>query len=134
LLAQPTSRWNNNGLDGKPRSTALQFDPRPTRLAVNAPPSSRFGAATGKFAVRVGGLQQAGGAQAVAVLSWTAGAPPRDAPVDIGANQHRTSNNIFNEVLCQAMADLNMLMTETPQGRYPMQAFPGIRRRSAATA
>jgi len=29
----------------------------------------------------------------------------------------RRQNDIFNEVLCQSMADLNMLMTDTPQGR-----------------
>ena len=39
-----------------------------------------------------------------------------------GATSIETSNNIFNEVLCQSMADLNMLMTETPQGRYPYAA------------
>jgi glycogen debranching enzyme len=41
-----------------------------------------------------------------------------------GAASIESSNNIFNEVLCQAMADLNMLMTETPQGRYPYAGIP----------
>jgi glycogen debranching enzyme len=41
-----------------------------------------------------------------------------------GAASIETSNDIFNEVLCQSMADLNMLMTDTPQGRYPYAGIP----------
>jgi glycogen debranching enzyme len=42
----------------------------------------------------------------------------------VGATSIETSNNIFNEVLCQSMADLNMLMTETAHGRYPYAGIP----------
>jgi glycogen debranching enzyme len=41
-----------------------------------------------------------------------------------GAASIETSNDIFNEVLCQSMADLNILTTDTPQGRYPYAGIP----------
>jgi glycogen debranching enzyme len=113
------------GLDGKSRGTALHFDPRPTRLAVNAATyhldlaphqvSSLFVAAScNKPATFEPGPFFRG------LLAHRR--EMRRSTAD--ATSIETSNNIFNEVLCQSMADLNMLMTDTPQGRYPYAGIP----------
>src|SRR4030081_3628042 len=125
LLGPADVALEYNGLDGKLRVTALHFDPRPTRLAVNA--------ATYHLDLEP---------QQVTSLfvAVSCNKPIRHKPVPFfrGLLAHRremrrstagntsieTSNNIFNEVLCQSMADLNMLMTETPQGRYPYAGIP----------
>ena len=113
------------GLDGKSRSTALQFDPRPTRLAVNA---ATYHLDLAPQQVRA----------LFVVASCNKPVAPKPMPFFRGLLAHRremrqttsggtsieTSNNIFNEVLCQSMADLNMLMTDTPQGRYPYAGIP----------
>jgi len=125
LLGPADVALEYNGLDGKPRSTALQFDPRPTRLAVNA----------ATFHLDLAPQQASSRFVSVACNKPAALKP---APFFRGLLAHRremrqstsgatsieTSNNIFNEVLCQSMADLNMLMTETPQGRYPYAGIP----------
>jgi len=125
LLGPADVALEYNGLDGKPRSTALQFDPRPTRLAVNA--------ATFHLDLAP---QQASSLFVSVACNKPAALKP--SPFFRGLLAHRremrqstsgatsieTSNNIFNEVLCQSMADLNMLMTETPQGRYPYAGIP----------
>jgi glycogen debranching enzyme len=125
LLGSTDVGLDYHGLDGKPRSTVLHFDPKPTRLAVNA--------ATWHFELK----PQAITSLFVAV-SCNKPAMQKPAPFFRGLLAHRremrkftagatsveTSNNIFNEVLCQSMADLNMLMTETPQGRYPYAGIP----------
>ena len=113
------------GLDDKIRVTTLQFDPRPTRLAVNA--------ATYHFE-----LAPRQSRSLFVVASCNRPATSKPAPFFRGLLAHRremrestrgttsieTSNNIFNEVLCRSMADLNILMTDTPQGRYPYAGIP----------
>ena len=125
-LLDPTDvMFEYNGLDDKSRTTMLHFDPRPTRLAVNA--------ATYHLDLKP---------QQVSSLFVTASCnkPAAYKPVPFfrgllahrremrrstaGATSIETSNDIFNEVLCQSMADLNMLMTDTPQGRYPYAGIP----------
>ena len=125
LLDPADVLFEYNGLDGRSRATTLHFDPRPTRLAVNA--------ATYHLDLAP---------QQVSSLFVTASCnkPALHKPVpffrgllahrremrqsNAGATSIETSNNIFNEVLCQSMADLNMLMTDTPQGRYPYAGIP----------
>ena len=125
LLGPADVTLEYTGLDGKLRSTVLHFEPRPTRLAVNA--------ATYRFDLapqQVSSLFVAVSCNQPAVRTpypFFRGllAHRREMRTfTAGATSIETSNNIFNEVLCQSMADLNMLMTETPQGRYPYAGIP----------
>jgi glycogen debranching enzyme len=114
-----------HGLDGAARTTGLHFEPAPARLLANA--------ATYQFELAPQQMTSL-----FIAVSCNKPLMHKPAPFFRGMLAHRremrrstagatcteTSNNIFNEVLCQAMADLNMLMTETPQGRYPYAGIP----------
>jgi glycogen debranching enzyme len=125
LLGPADVMLEYKGLDDQARATALHFDPRPTRLAVNA--------ATWRLDLKP---QQIGSLFVAVSCNKPAGLKPERFFTGLlahrremrrstaGAASIETSNNIFNEVLCQSMADLNMLMTETPQGRYPYAGIP----------
>jgi glycogen debranching enzyme len=113
------------GLDGAARNTAIHFEPRPTRLVVNA----------ATYHLKLASQQST---SLFVAVSCNKTATYRPMPFFRGLLAHsramrastagttsiESSNNIFNEVLCQSMADLNMLMTETPQGRYPYAGIP----------
>src|ERR1700722_3391283 len=125
LLGPTDVMFEYNGLDDKSRTTMLHFDPRPTRLAVNA--------ATYHLDLKP---QQVSSLFVTASCNKPAAYKP--VPFFRGLRAHRremrqsttgatsieTPNSIFNEVLCQSMADLNILMTDTPEGRYPYAGIP----------
>jgi glycogen debranching enzyme len=113
------------GLDGRHRRTTLAFDPQPSDLSPKTA-SYRFN------------LAPAGGVQVFIAIGCDQ--PKEEQPVSFQRGLravHRerrqgwndgttieTSNHIFNEVLCRSMADLHMLITDTPQGRYPYAGIP----------
>jgi glycogen debranching enzyme len=113
-----------HGLDNKVRRTALTFDPPPDRLTT--------GAAVYDFAL------EPGTARPVFLAVSCDAAETRPLPFMGGfiaarrelrnATQQQTSvetsNERFNEMLCRSAADLAMLMTDTPQGRYPYAGIP----------
>jgi len=125
LLGPADVALEYSGLDGKSRSTAVQFDPRPTRLATNAATFHLELAPQQVTALFVS--VACNGAATVKPTPFFRGLRAHRREMrrsTSGATSIETSNNIFNEVVCQSMADLNMLMTETPQGRYPYAGIP----------
>ena len=125
LLSPADVSLEYHGLDGNTRTTKLHFDPRPTLLAVNS----------ATYHVDLAPQQLA---SLFVAVTCNNSADHKPVPFMRGLLAHRremrrstrgatsieTSNNIFNEVLCQSMADLNMLMTETAHGRYPYAGIP----------
>jgi glycogen debranching enzyme len=115
---------NYHGLDGKLRRTTLTFDPPPDRLA----------AGSAVYDLRLA----PGEAYPIFLTAECNEAEPRPAPflrALLGARREmreetrdnssvETSNDLFNEMLCRSAADLQILMTDTPQGRYPYAGIP----------
>jgi glycogen debranching enzyme len=115
---------NYRGLDGKIRRTTLSFDPAPDRLTTVAASYD---------------LHLAPGAMRPLFVAVSCDMPERRplhfmrgliasrremrlSTRDVASVE--TSNDRFNDVLCRSAADLVMLMTDTPQGRYPYAGIP----------
>ncbi len=113
------------GLDRKVRETTLTFEPEPTELTANgakyaltlqpSKPWRQFVTVTcdgkGRLAAPsfLSGLLQA--------RRDLVGNPRGIASVE-------TSNAVLNEIVCRSLADLRMLTTTTPQGKYPYAGIP----------
>ena len=113
-----------HGLDNKVRHTTVNFDPPPNRLATNA----------ATYDLRLAPKETRPLFLSVS-CDRTDSRPPPFLRGRLAARRElraatrnqtsvETSNDRFNEVLCRSAADLAMLMTDTPQGRYPYAGIP----------
>jgi glycogen debranching enzyme len=113
-----------DGLDLKLRQTVVTFDPAPQRLGT--------GSAAYELHLAPGEMQPI----FVAVSCNFDEKPPqtfargliaarRDMrAATLGMTSVETSDDRFNEMLCRSAADLMILLTDTPQGRYPYAGIP----------
>jgi glycogen debranching enzyme len=115
---------NYHGLDNTLRRTTLTFDPPPDKLATNgAVYDFRLDPGEARPIFLAAGCNQA---ELRPVPFLRALIKARREP-RAGARDRtsvETSNELFNEMLCRSAADLEMLMTDTPQGRYPYAGIP----------
>ncbi|MGD9803074.1 MAG: glycogen debranching N-terminal domain-containing protein [Hyphomicrobiaceae bacterium] len=125
ILGKTTVALSYMGLDDTLRQTGLSFEPAPDLLLDSA----------ATYSVRL-----APGARRTIFVAASSGhiLPESIQPFFkglVGLRRERqqstrgittveTSNEVVNEILCRAMADLSMLVTITPEGRYPYAGIP----------
>ena len=115
---------NYEGLDGVLRQTKVVFDPAPNTLEHH---TARYQLTLAPNQVAAIFLALACGPAETWKPNFFKGllaARRETRAATRNAATVQTSNAIFNEVLCRSMADLYMLMTETPDGRYPYAGIP----------
>jgi glycogen debranching enzyme len=118
-------RFEYRSLDGVQRATQLYFEPAPTHIAerhaefeLTLAPRERCA-----LAISVHCTVDAQPAERrLMVALRSARRSLRDAAARTVAVE--TSNTLANEVLCRSMADLSMLVTDTPYGPYPYAGVP----------
>jgi glycogen debranching enzyme len=112
------------GLDAKIRRTALNFDPRPGQLATDAAVYDLHLAPGEMRPIFLAVSCERTDSRPLPFLRGLAAARREMRESTRERTSVETSNERFNEILCRSAADLAMLMTETPQGRYPYAGIP----------
>jgi glycogen debranching enzyme len=113
------------GLDGTERNTNICFEPPPTQLLASVA-TYRIRLEAGKV-LRIFVSVECVRSQLLERANFLKGlvAANRDRRrVSRCAASMETSNEVLNEALCRAMADLRMLITATPEGLYPYAGIP----------
>jgi glycogen debranching enzyme len=112
------------GLDERTRRTTLSFDPKPTKIEPHQA-SYRLALAAGKATVIFIAVGcDAPDAKPAPFLRSLRAARRELRVASAGMTAIESSNDLLNEVLCRSAADLSILMTDTPQGRYPYAGIP----------
>jgi len=115
---------NYHGLDDRLRRTTLTFDPPPTRLTTNsAIYELRLAPGQAQPLFLAAGCNE-GEARPAPFLRALIRSRRALREATRGRTSVETSSELFNEMLCRSAADLEMLMTDTPEGRYPYAGIP----------
>jgi glycogen debranching enzyme len=113
------------GLDGKLRHTTLTFEPVPTTLELtSASYATDLLPGQMKSIFLTIDCNPVSDQRPLPFFRGVRAARRELKAITRDATTVETSNNIFNEILCRSMADLHMLMTDTPEGRYPYAGTP----------
>ena len=112
------------GLDGKTRRTALNFDPPPDRLSINTAVYDLHLEPKEMRPIFLNASCDQTNSRPLPFMRGLAAARREMREQTRERTSVETSNERFNEILCRSAADLAMLMTETPQGRYPYAGIP----------
>jgi glycogen debranching enzyme len=115
---------NYHGLDDKLRRTTLTFDPPPDRLATNGAIYDLYLAPGEARPLFLTAGCNEGVVRPAPFLRALVRARRELRETTRGRTSVETSNQLFNEMLCRSAADLEMLMTDTPQGPYPYAGIP----------
>jgi glycogen debranching enzyme len=117
--------FSYRGLDGRTLRTVVRFEPPPARVdhesvlfRLDLPP----GGSRSLFATV--SCEDAPRPPAVPFFRALRDARRALRAATAGVASVESSNEIFNEVLCRTMADLYMLITDTPQGPFPYAGIP----------
>ncbi len=113
------------GLDGNSRRTNISFDPAPNALtATTATYRLLLDAKETKSLFCCFACGDPEPPKATTFLRGLRAVHRERWVASRNAATVETSNEVFNEILCRSMADLHMLMTQTPQGLYPYAGIP----------
>jgi glycogen debranching enzyme len=112
------------GLDAKIRRTTLSFDPPPNRLEIDTAEYDLHLASGEMQPIFLAVSCDQTDSRSLPFMRGLAAARREMREQTRERTSVETSNERFNEILCRSAADLAMLMTETPQGRYPYAGIP----------
>lgn len=115
------------GLDGQSRQTRLQFEPAPNQIDAGGAVFEVALPANGRQTLFVEIRCDAGYGERSPRRAFFAGF--RHARRELRRSTARsavitTSNEVFNETVRRAVADIQMLVTDTPTGPYPYAGVP----------
>lgn len=125
VAGQDTVVMNYIGLDKKSRRTTMMLDPAPTEISTNSA-SYKISLEPDQesaFFLTAGCDQQAEERPARFITGFLAARRELRTPGRSAAHVE-TSNVLFNEIISRSMADMSMLLTDTPDGQYPYAGIP----------